>query len=330
MSLMRLDTALQVLVVTACVWLAVACVDGVPISELLDDGRSHEEIMALLGTYEAPEKLYMCYEPEETRHWRIIQWWEARIRAAQVVDEYKDLFERQPNWWSYGVTDRIWDPYRRRETGETGVAVWVTQKVPQSELPEADRIPECIGKVPVQVKEVPITVREEEKPLGREALGEPRNCKCYEPEETLVWNHPSRLAASRRAREVIEEHRDLFRRQPNWWSHGVTAIQDENGQETEQLGVVIWVSKKVDPSELPEADRIPDCIGDVPIEIREEKDEGELEKLAGRTSPRHRAVMAGLRDSHSSFGFRDRQGNTDGIARDNQSNERRSRSSCTP
>ena len=168
---------LRGLLVAACVWLAVACVDDSEINELIEEGWSHEEVFELLTIREAEEEL------------------------------------REP---------------------------W----------------------------------------------------KCYQPEENVVYNHPSVRLAAARAKKVIEQHRQLFRRQPNWWSHGITAIQDENGQETDQLGVVIWVSQKVAQSELPEADRIPDCIGEVPIEIREEK-KPDIEKLSGRTA-RHRPLMAGV------------------------------------
>ena len=191
---------LRGLLVAACVWLAVACVDDSEINELIEEGWSHEEIIELLSNYEAQEEL-------------------------------------RGRW------------------------------------------------------------------------------KCYQPEENVVYNHPSRILAARRAEAVIEEHREMFRRQPNYWSSGVGAIRDENGQETEQLGVVVFVSSKVAQSELPEADRIPDCIGEVPIEIREEE-KPDIRLLTGRTA-RHRPLMAGIRIrtplSSSAIG----RGTLTGIARRN-------------
>ena len=171
--------------------------------------------------------------------------------------------------------------------------------------------------------------------LGGEAPEEPRGpYKCYQPEEGVVYNHPSRRLAAKRAAKVLEEHGALFFRQPNWWKHGVTSIRDEDGQETEQIGVVVWVSERVPDSELPEEDRIPDCIGDVPIEIREEPG-GPIELLAGRQSPRHREIMAGLEirtelGTHHPDAGDPGVGTLTGIARDNRTNERCSRSSCTP
>ena len=68
---------------------------------------------------------------------------------------------------------------------------------------------------------------------------------------------------------VHEEYQDLFWRQPNIWRSGPGSIQDENGEETGELGIIIYVTKKVPQDQLPPEDRIPDRIGCVRIQIIE-------------------------------------------------------------
>ena len=60
--------------------------------------------------------------------------------------------------------------------------------------------------------------------------------------------------------EIRNKYQDLIRRQPNHRGHGGPAyLEDENGENTEIIrGVIVWVTKRVDQSEVPVEDRIPD------------------------------------------------------------------------
>ena len=44
---------------------------------------------------------------------------------------------------------------------------------------------------------------------------------------------------------VFEKHREKFWRQPNIWGSGPASLLDENGEETEEFGITIYVTKKV-------------------------------------------------------------------------------------
>ena len=68
---------------------------------------------------------------------------------------------------------------------------------------------------------------------------------------------------------VFEKHREKFWRQPNIWGSGPASLLDENGEETEEFGITIYVTKKVPQDQLPPEDRIPDRIGCVRIQIIE-------------------------------------------------------------
>ncbi len=79
---------------------------------------------------------------------------EVSERAIAVQDKYEDLFWRQPNVHGFGVglimgEDGIY-------TGEVGIIVDVTEKVPDECLPLEDRIPPVLEGVPVQIVEGPV------------------------------------------------------------------------------------------------------------------------------------------------------------------------------
>ena len=75
-----------------------------------------------------------------------------------------------------------------------------------------------------------------------------------------------------RIREIHNRYEDLFQRQPNYrWTEVPTyLLPDENGGYAEVRGIIVWVTKKVDQSEIPAEDRIPDCLEGVPVQIVEE------------------------------------------------------------
>ena len=72
-----------------------------------------------------------------------------------VFEKHLELFERQPNVWTMGP-GYILDE-NGEETGEPGITIKVTEKVPQDQLPAEDRIPDRIECVRIQIIEAPNT-----------------------------------------------------------------------------------------------------------------------------------------------------------------------------
>ena len=104
-------------------------------------------------------------------------------------------------------------------------------------------------------------------------------------EEELSWPEPPGLqfsseeyrkywrrgrAETERARAIRPKYDALFWRQPNVHAVSIGVIEDENGEDTGQVGFVISVTEKVDQSALPPEDRTPDCLEGVAVQIIEE------------------------------------------------------------
>ena len=68
--------------------------------------------------------------------------------AGQVVDRHRDLIWRHPNVVGFGPSSFEDDDGSPLDV--FGIQITVTEKVDQSVLPEADRIPSCLDGVPVQ------------------------------------------------------------------------------------------------------------------------------------------------------------------------------------
>ena len=65
---------------------------------------------------------------------------------------------------------------------------------------------------------------------------------------------------------------DLFWRQPHVFAVGEGLFNNEDGEpDWDKWGIVVSVDKKVDRSTLPEADRIPDCLEGVPVQVAVEE-----------------------------------------------------------
>ena len=70
--------------------------------------------------------------------------------------------------------------------------------------------------------------------------------------------------------EFVEiRYRELFWRQPNVYDVHSGFLRDEKGGWTDEWGVTVWVTRKVDQNTLPPEDRIPDTLDDVPIQVVE-------------------------------------------------------------
>ena len=92
-------------------------------------------------------------------------------------------------------------------------------------------------------------------------------------EENVSTRRPTReeiRAATERAQAVRLKYEDLFSRQPNIWGVGIGRALHPNGEVSEEIGIVISVTKKVDQNTLPQEDRIPDRLEDIPVYLMEE------------------------------------------------------------
>ncbi len=98
------------------------------------------------------------------------------------------------------------------------------------------------------------------------------------------------INTSERIHEVRLKYDDLFWRQPNVHAVGEGFFSDEEGGYTETDGIVVTVTKKVDQSTLPVADRIPDCLEGVPVQIEER----EPPTFIGTTKQYHRPLVSGI------------------------------------
>ena len=189
---------------------------------------------------------------------------EVETPAIIVHRKYKDLLWRQPNVWSTSVGFLI-DRYGRY-TGETGIIVSVTRKVPQEQLPPEDRIPKELDGIPVQIVQEPYNPRLDVKTGSeKDAIPVPAN-----PEDSFSWRqtmvapdrayppgHPDEIRTL--AKIAIKKYHDLLWRQPNVWS--IVASE---------IGIVVNVVLKISQEQLPSEDRIPEKLDGIPVEIREE------------------------------------------------------------
>ena len=92
-------------------------------------------------------------------------------------------------------------------------------------------------------------------------------------EENVSTRRPTReeiRAATERAQAVRLKYEDLFSRQPNIWGVGIGRALHPNGEVSEEIGIVISVTKKVDQITLPPEDQIPDRLEDIPVYLMEE------------------------------------------------------------
>ena len=99
-------------------------------------------------------------ETEKTGYEKTIAAWEECMsqevtdaRGIEVQEKYRSLFERQPNYEGSGFGFLTNEDTGELDWDRVGIEVLVTKKVDQSTLPEADRIPDCLEGVPVQILE---------------------------------------------------------------------------------------------------------------------------------------------------------------------------------
>ena len=81
------------------------------------------------------------------------------------------------------------------------------------------------------------------------------------------WRHLHEVGPAMGARY---KHRELLWRQPNVVDVGTGFHRDGKGGWTDVWGISVWVTEKVDQATLPPEDRIPDYLGDVPVQIIDE------------------------------------------------------------
>lgn len=109
--------------------------------------------------------------------------------------------------------------------------------------------------------------------------------------ENFRQNRRRNEAEMKRVMPVLEKYHELIWRQPNVHGFGPGNLEDENGEETEEFGITVYVTKKVPQDQLPPEDRIPDRVGCVRIQIIEKPNESDFLSLPAL---RHRPLRAGV------------------------------------
>ena len=93
-----------------------------------------------------------------------------------------------------------------------------------------------------------------------ENSGQQNECTTESPEltsrlNTLEEEYQEHGENRRRANGVLYEHRALFWRQPNVYDVSESFLRDKKGEWTNQWGITVWVTEKVDQSTLPPGTR---------------------------------------------------------------------------
>ena len=85
---------------------------------------------------------------------QIVKFRKAVSSVRPVMDKYEDLFWRQPN--AHGLS--IWFLYNEdgRFGDEVGILVLITEKVPDEDIPGADRIPATLDSIRIQILQAPM------------------------------------------------------------------------------------------------------------------------------------------------------------------------------
>ena len=245
----------SVLMVTAVMWMTATCV--------------------LLDKQKEPQDSWQCYRVGEVSS-------DYLDRALRTLRENADLFASQPNWWRTDVGFIRDDS--GEETMEIGVVVSVRRKVWQ--LPWQDRLPDCIGRVPIEVR-----VEQERVPTKEDdgdivyiedmvsgldmSTGRVHNESGPKPRLRLVsdaWIEcPGGDDPKASIDYVRDKYADLFSRRPSMGvvSLKVDVLKDELGIETRQEGIIVNVHDTSMPqSDLPPEDRVPDCLDGFPAKVK--------------------------------------------------------------
>ncbi len=185
--------------------------------------------------------------------------------SSSVLYRYDSLLWRQPN--VYDVSTGFLRDGKGGWTDTWGISVWVTEKVEQSKLPPEDRIPDYLEGLPVQI------IDEEPLPKAAENMCDYDTCgaNISESEGTMATANENRENTPERRHEVRLKYDPLFWRQPNVHGVGEGFFRDGKGGWTEEKGIIVYVTRKVDQSALPPEDRIPDCLDGIPVQIVEEE-----------------------------------------------------------
>ncbi len=143
------------------------------------------------------------------------------------------------------------------DTGMKVVSVWLTVAGEAGEYRESS------------------SPKEETQTKTAETLDEKDYCGTNSLMEEESMAETTENTAERR-HEVRLKYDPLFWRQPNVYAVSEGFLRDGRGGWTEDRGINVLVTKKVDQSTLPPSDRIPDCLEGIPVKITEEPNTGEI------------------------------------------------------
>ena len=168
--------------------------------------------------------------------------------------KYNDLFWRQPNVW--GVGEGLFSTPDGGWAETVGIVVMVSERVDQSGLQMADRLPACLEGVPVQI--------EERAPPGASQPIDLQRAVADSGRDACVT---AGIPTDERIHEIREKYDPLFWRQPNVHAVGEGFFSDGKEGWSETMGIVLSVTERADQSTLPPEDQIPACLEGVPVQI---------------------------------------------------------------
>ena len=97
------------------------------------------------------EEPWKCYEQPKEGTVFTDEW---HRRAFEGADQIRDLAKRQPNYNSDYIG--MFRDENGEKTGDGGIIVRVYPRVPDSEIPPEDRLPDCVNGIPIEIREAEI------------------------------------------------------------------------------------------------------------------------------------------------------------------------------
>ena len=144
--------------------------------------------------------------------------------------------------------------FLRDENGDMtdtwGIVILTDEEIDQDALYVRYGIPDSLEGVPVQV--LPKEIGDKERPWypgwGPDHVSDPH------------WHYSG---------DVLGKNWDLIQRYPfhTGQTSSFTFLRNDPNNSDAIIWIVVTVTEKVDPSTLPQEDRIPDCLEDVPVDI---------------------------------------------------------------
>lgn len=174
------------------------------------------------------------------------------------------------------------DPQKEEQAKSTpGVATVAAPKPTITPAPTAEAItPAQVPEVATEVVLAPTpaviteTVLETTPTTTTEATSEPTSTKNYCDGQTSWREEMTSKEFAARVSETRSKYLDTLMAKPNVVGVGEGYFKDDEGNLLDTVGLIVIIDHRhevVDQSTLPEADRIPDCLDGIPVQIELEE-----------------------------------------------------------